>query len=157
MVTLATTYDFSKATMRGGSNTIDTTTNQVKQSEGLPIDYAFGWSYGQAETFSCLFQMFTVAAIKLSWVPIHTWRKRQSAKVYLMTRLRNSPPNSLLTGDQPFTSGPVYLGAAMCFLFIFGLVYLNNKHKWWIAIICLLAILMAWAKLFFFGLQYFPV
>ena len=54
MVTLATTYDFSKATMRGGSNTIDTTTNQVKQSEGLPIDYAFGWSYGQAETFSLL-------------------------------------------------------------------------------------------------------
>ena len=50
---------------------------------------------------------------------------------------------SLYWGDQPFTNGPVYLGAAICFLFIFGMFYLDNKHKWWLLTASLLGILLA--------------
>ncbi|HNP24063.1 MAG TPA: YfhO family protein [Panacibacter sp.] len=150
MVTLATTYDFSKATMRGGSNTIDTTTNQVKQSEGLPIDYAFGWSYGQAETFSLLIpNVYGGSSDKAELgADSHLAKEAISKGVPDDQAAQFASQFPAYWGSQPFTSGPVYLGAAMCFLFIFGLVYLNNKHKWWIAIICLLAILMAWGKNF---------
>ena len=50
---------------------------------------------------------------------------------------------SLYWGDQPFTNGPVYLGAAICFLFLFGMFYLDGKHKWWIFTASILAMLMA--------------
>ncbi len=47
-------------------------------------------------------------------------------------------------GDQPSTAGPVYLGAIICFLFIFGLFYVKSWHKWWIIAATAFAILLAW-------------
>ena len=46
------------------------------------------------------------------------------------------------------TSGPVYLGAVMCLIFILGLIYLKGADKWWIAIACVMGILMSWGKNF---------
>ena len=47
-------------------------------------------------------------------------------------------------GDQPSTAGPVYFGAIICFLFIFGLFYVKSWHKWWIIAASAFAILLAW-------------
>lgn len=49
-------------------------------------------------------------------------------------------------GDQPFTVGPVYLGAIICFLGILGLFLLDGKHKWWLLTATVLGILMALGK-----------
>ncbi len=51
-------------------------------------------------------------------------------------------------GNQPTTSGPVYLGAIICLLFIFGLVYVKSWHKWWIVAATILGILLAWGSNF---------
>jgi hypothetical protein len=50
-------------------------------------------------------------------------------------------------GTQPGTSGPVYLGAIMCFLFIFSLVYLKSWHKWWLIATAVIGILLAWVRI----------
>ena len=47
-------------------------------------------------------------------------------------------------GEQPTTSGPVYLGAIICFLFIFGMVYVKSWHKWWIIAASILGVFLAW-------------
>ncbi|MEX0636355.1 MAG: YfhO family protein, partial [Ferruginibacter sp.] len=51
-------------------------------------------------------------------------------------------------GPQPNTSGPVYLGAIICFLFVLGMVYLDSWHKWWILVATLIGIILAWGSNF---------
>ena len=57
-------------------------------------------------------------------------------------------------GDQPTTSGPVYLGAIICFLFIFGMVYVESWHKWWVLAASILGVVLAWGANFK-GLNFF--
>jgi hypothetical protein len=63
-------------------------------------------------------------------------------------------------GEQPVTSGPVYLGAIVCLLFIFGVVYLKSWYKWWLLIASALGILLAWGTNFqsfnYFLFDYLP-
>ncbi|HRH60578.1 MAG TPA: hypothetical protein PL045_08405, partial [Chitinophagaceae bacterium] len=151
MVTLATTYDFGQATMRGGSQLMDTTGGAAQQSSGLPIDYAFQWSYGQAETFSLL--------VPNIYGGVSSGREFDAsshvAKEYVSVTNGDSNQGAQFAsqfpaywGDQPFTSGPVYLGAIMCLLFVLGIIYYKGYDKWWIVIACALAILMCWGKNF---------
>jgi hypothetical protein len=49
-------------------------------------------------------------------------------------------------GPQPSTSGPVYLGAVLCFLFILGMLLIKGPYKWWILGVTALAIMMSWGK-----------
>jgi hypothetical protein len=51
-------------------------------------------------------------------------------------------------GQQPGHSGPVYLGAVFCLLFIFGMFFLRTHHKWWILAATVFALLMSWGKNF---------
>ncbi|HXL55096.1 MAG TPA: hypothetical protein VN958_02485, partial [Chitinophagaceae bacterium] len=122
MVTLATTYDYSKATMRGGSAILDTATNGAKQSTGLPIEYAFGWSYGQTETFSLLVPNIYGGSSERSELGANSHLAKEAIDKGVSddqaTQLASQFPT--YWGGQPFTSGPVYLGAVICFLFIFG-------------------------------------
>lgn len=150
MVTLATTYDFGKATMRGGSNIIDTATNKVEKSAGLPIDYAFGWSYGQTETFTLLIPNIYGGSSDHSELggDSHLAKEAIDKGVPDDQAAEFAANFPTYWGDQPFTSGPVYVGAAICFLFILGLIYLKNYNKWWIGAVCLFAILMSWGKYF---------
>jgi hypothetical protein len=46
-------------------------------------------------------------------------------------------------GDQPFTSGPAYLGALMVFLFILGLVVVDGPYKWWLGFATILAMILS--------------
>ncbi len=62
----------------------------------------------------------------------------------------------LYWGDQPFTTGPIYLGAIVCMLFILSMVYLDGKHKWWILTAAVLGVLMAFGK-HFPSFNYLPV
>ena len=47
-------------------------------------------------------------------------------------------------GDQPFTAGPTYLGAAAVLLAILGLMLLKGRDRWWIALSMLFMLLLAW-------------
>ncbi len=148
MVTLATTSDYAKATMRGGQLNIDSTGKSTKTS-GLSIDYAFTYgSYGQAESFTYLIPGIYGGPQELS----------TGSQVSKFATDKGIPEDQLLPlasrytywGEQPANSGPVYLGAIICFLFLFGMLYLKTWHRWWILAVCVLAILMSWGKNFEF-------
>lgn len=146
---LFTTYDYSKATIRGGQaalNLKDSTGTQ-KSSGGLDTAYAFLYgSYGTAETMTLL-------------VPdIYGGSPRplgENSKLVEVMQEKNLPPQlqqqlygsfPAYWGNQPGHAGPVYLGALICFLFIFGMFYVNSAHKWWLFSITVLALLMSWGK-----------
>lgn len=63
-------------------------------------------------------------------------------------------------GDLQFTSGPVYVGALICFLFILGLFIVRKPIKWVLFASTVLAIFLAWghnmAWLTDFFIYYFP-
>lgn len=151
LVSLATTNDYSKATMRNGTLNLDTAKNAstTRTSSGLPIDYAFSWSYGKAETFTLL-----VPGIYGGSGGGELDENSHLAKTAIERGVPEDQAAQFASGmptywgKQPFTSGPVYLGAIVCLLFIFGTVYLNTPHKWWILAVCILAVLMSWGKNF---------
>lgn len=148
---LFTTYDYSRETMRNGGLRLGALENQGT-SRGLPIDYAFNWSYGKAETITLLVPNAFGGSSKV------LTQEANPEEDYDDDPLPPIPKKSdgLLSyfksywGDQPSTSGPVYLGAVMCFLFLFSLVYLRSPHKKWLITVTVLAILMAWGKNFAF-------
>lgn len=159
MVTLATTSDYSKATMRGGQLKIDSSGKSTKTT-GLSIDYAFTYgSYGKQESFALLIPGIYGGPVELT----------DGSHVAAFASDKGIPADQLLPfvsqytywGEQPANAGPVYLGAIICFLFIFGLVYLKTWHRWWILAVCILAILMSWGKNFetfnSFLFQYLPL
>ncbi|HVG41585.1 MAG TPA: YfhO family protein, partial [Chitinophagaceae bacterium] len=144
------TYDYSKATMRNGTLGLDTASNSGTKKAGLPIDYAFGWSYGISETYTLLVPNAYGGTSSGGTLD-------GNSKLTKTLEAKGVPEDQAAQfasgmptywGDQPFTSGPVYLGAIICFLAFFGMVYLKTWHKWWILSVTLLAILMAWGKNF---------
>jgi hypothetical protein len=151
--------EYAKETMRGGRSELTDTTNAANKSKGgLDKDYAFSWSYGITETFTVAVpgiyggsnggkEHSQTTAITDAGVPED--QAIQIANQYSYW------------GDQPSTSGPVYLGAVICFLFILGMVYLNSWHKWWIIAATVLGILLAWGKNFstlnYFLFDYLPL
>lgn len=143
------TYDYSKATMRNGTLSLDTASNGQTRKAGLPIDYAFGWSYGKAETFTLL--------VPGVYGGSSSGELDGDSKIARNLAERGVPENQAAQfaqsmpaywGPQPGTSGPVYLGAIMCFLFLFGMVYLKTWHKWWILAAVVFTIFLSWGKNF---------
>jgi hypothetical protein len=150
-VMLFTTYDYSKATIRGGQAALNLrdTVNVRKNTGGLDTAYAFMYgSYGKAETFTLLVpDMYGGGTSPLG----------EDSKLVETMQEKGLPPdfaNQLYSffpaywGQQPGHAGPVYLGAVFCLLFLFGMFYLKSWHRWWILAITVLAILMSWGKNF---------
>lgn len=142
-----TAYQYSKDTMRGGSELTITPESKNKEDnatphkEGLEIDYAFAWSYGKMETFTQLVpEMYGGGHILLD-------KNSETAK-----KLRKvgygSPYLPTYWGDQPFTAGPVYVGAIICFLCILGLFVVRKPIRWWVIVVCIISFILAWGRHF---------
>ncbi len=166
-------YDYSKESKRAGQLVME---NENKKDAiaggktiGLSKDYAFQWSYGKVESFSLMFpgvMGYGLYATQRDGEQLLFPKLDEDSHVakYLTDKL-NLPEDQaanyalqssgdLYWGDQPFTSGPVYLGAIICFLFIFGMFYLDGKHKWWLFAASILGIMLAWGSNFA-GFNYF--
>ncbi len=150
-VILATTYDYSKATMRNGVLNLDSTKTNNIATAGLPIDYAFQWSFQKSEVFSIL-----VPNIYGGVSAGNNGLDKDSH--FAKFAIQNGVPDDQAAqfagsmpaywGEQPFTSGPVYFGAVICFLFLFGMIYLKRNDKWWMLAVSVLAIMMSWGRFF---------
>ena len=149
--TLYANYEFGKETMRGKPVLSKGVDNQTK---GLDKDYITQWSYGIGETWSLM-------------IP----NAKGGASAYIGNdnpALEKCDPRFRSTiaqqnsywGDQPITSGPVYVGAIVCFLFVLGLFVVKGKYKWVLLAATLLSILLSWGKNFMgftdFFIDYFP-
>ncbi|SDC73099.1 YfhO family protein [Williamwhitmania taraxaci] len=150
------TYDYGKDSIRGKS---ELTHNQANQTSGLDKDYATAWSYGKMETFN-LFIPNLMGGSSMSGVGTsgELYKALNANSVPNATQLAEQVP--AYWGPQPMTSGPVYLGAIVVFLFIFGLFYLKGSLRWWMLGATFLAIMLAWGKNFpgltDFFLNYIP-
>ena len=144
---LVPTMDYSKETMRGGA--VLKTDGEVKAEEsGLNRDYAFMWSYGKAETMTLLIPNFYGGASNYpigekseTFALIKKYAGAKQAKQFCQ-----SAPT--YWGDQPFTSGPVYAGAIICFLFILGLLVVKGPERWWLLASAIIGILLSWGRNF---------
>jgi len=151
------TYDYGKDSMRGKS---ELTFNEEVKTSGLDKDYAMAWSYDIDETLTLLIPNFKGGA---SGGPLG----KNSAMYDLLSRnmgaaqakdaIKQMP---LYWGTQPFTEGPVYVGAIVFFLFILGLFLVEGRVKWWLLTATVFSILLAWGHNFRFlselFLDYFP-
>ena len=144
---LMTTYDYSKATMRGESNglTVDTQSSQ----HGLNKDYITQWSYGIDETMTLLIPNFKGGGSggTLS-TDSETGKKLTSLGAPDVEKILKDNQFPLYWGSQPFTSGPVYIGAIVCFLFVLGLFLVDKRTKWWLLPMIALTMMLAWGKNF---------
>ena len=161
-VSMLPMQEYAKETMRGGKSEL-TGDEKNKTKGGLDKSYAFAWSYGIGETATLL--------VPGSYGGSDGGNgKEYSGSTNFTEKLAEAgmPEESALQmenaysywGLQPGTGGPVYLGAIICFLFIFGLVYVKSWHKWWIVAATILGILLAWGKNFsafnYFLFDYLP-
>ena len=143
---LLPTYEYAEYSMRGGSELGKTGDGQ--DNGGLDIDYATAWSYGIGETPNLLIPDFNGGAssgdpgLKNSEVRDLLVQARQPDIDKVMRQL------PLYWGPQPFTAGPMYIGAIPIFLFILGLCIVKGRNKWWLAVCTVLAILLAWGSHF---------
>ncbi len=158
--------DYTKSSKRGGMLVMDTKDVKDKitkdsKTTGLQKDYAFQWSYGRTESFSLMFPGVmgygSHYAERDGEQEIFPKLDDKSNLYKQLTEKLNVPEGQaenfalslsqrIYWGDQPFTVGPVYLGAIICFLGILGLFLLDGKHKWWILSATVLGILMAMGK-----------
>jgi hypothetical protein len=143
-VTILPTYEYAKESTRGGRSEL-TDDAKDKTKGGLDKSEAFRWSYGLGETFTFMIPDLYGGGSrnKESGSSSKFVEKLTEAGVPEESAIQNAN-YSTYWGDQPSTAGPVYLGAIICFLFIFGLFYIKSWHKWWIVAASALAILLAW-------------
>ena len=143
---LIPTYRYAEYTMRGGSEL--TPDSDTHNDEGLDLGYATAWSYGIEETPNLLIPDFNGGASsgELKGRSSETYRLLQRAGQPGLDQVMKALP--LYWGPQPFTAGPMYMGAITVFLFVLGLCLYKGKEKWWLAVASVIAIFLAWGNHF---------
>lgn len=152
--TLYHTYEYSKETMRGKPELIKPASEDQTKS-GLERSYITQWSYGIGETLSLLVPNIKGGAS----VPLALNEKAMQKANPIYGSLYGQIGQ--YWGEQPFTSGPVYVGAFVMMLFILGLFLVKGPMKWALLAATILSILLAWGKNFMgftdFFLDYIPM
>ncbi len=154
---LWSTSEYGAETIRGKSEL----SSNTQSKGGLDEDYAFGWSEGKMETFTLLIPGFNGGSSDERLSENSNTAKALEAQgatgEQLQQYLSQMP---LYWGDKPFTSGPAYLGAITCFLFVLGMFLLKGKLKWWLFSASVLGIMLSWGHNFFWFndlfFKYFP-
>lgn len=149
------TYQYSKETMRGKSELVQTGDAAKQTSSGLDRDYITQWSYGVDETLTLLIPNFKGGAT----VPIAQNKTAMDKADPNYATLYQQLPQYF--GDQPMTSGPVYVGAFVLFLFILGCFIVKGPLKWALFGATFFSIVLAWGKNFMpltdFFIDYIPM
>ena len=148
------TWEYQKQSMRGKSELVKK--NSANQTDsGLERDYITQWSYGIGETWTLLVPnakggasvpMIQNSIVRENANPMYEQIYQQLGQYW---------------GEQPGTSGPVYVGAFVCMLFIFSLFIVRGPMKWALLAATILSILLAWGRNFMpftdFFIDYIPM
>ena len=148
------TYEYSKESMRGKSELVKE--NSANQTDsGLERDYITQWSYGIGETFSLLVPNVKGGAS----VPLAANEKAMEKANPMYGSIYSQLGQ--YWGEQPGTSGPVYVGAFVMFLFVLALFIVKTPMKWALLAATILSILLSWGKNFMgftdFFIDYVPM
>ena len=156
---------YLKETMRGGHSelTSNSDSGQTSNSDsGLSLDYATAWSYGVGETMTLLIPNWEGGASGYN-----VGANSQLCETMIKNRVPKRSAEQFCEqvptyrGEKAFTSGPVYVGAVICFLFVLGLLIVPGPYKWALLVATLFSFALAWGRnmmwlteLFF---NYFPM
>ena len=154
-IKLAPLYEYTKYTMRGGSELSHPEGGEINNT-GLQLDYATAWSYGWEELPNLMIPNFNGGSSAGAVNP----DKSEVVKLFRQAGQGNANEIAkslpLYWGPQPFTAGPMYMGAITVFLFVLGLFLYKGKEKWWLLAATLVAVflslgnhMMWFTKLFF--------
>lgn len=148
------TYEYSKESMRGKSELVKE--NSADQTDsGLERSYITQWSYGIGETFSLLVPNVKGGASVPLAANEKAMEKANPAYQSLYAQLGQ------YWGEQPGTSGPVYVGAFVMFLFILGLFIVKGPMKWALVVGTVFSITLSWGHNFMgltdFFIDYVPM
>ena len=149
------TYAYSKETMRGKSELVQTGDAAKQTSSGLDRDYITQWSYGIDETLTLLVPNFkggASAALSQSETAMSKANPMYSSLYGSLTQY---------FGTQPMTSGPVYVGAFVLFLCVLGCFIMQGPFKWALIGATFFSIVLSWGKNFMpltdFFIDYVPL
>ena len=143
-----TIQEYAPFSARG--ETILTSSSSAGQSGstgGLDFEYVTQWSYGIAESINLLIPNFrggsSVGTLSENSeiYKLYSQGNRAQAKQVI----KQVP---LYWGPQPLTEGPAYMGAMLIFLFVFALFFLKSKEKWWVLMLSVFALMLAWGNHF---------
>jgi hypothetical protein len=136
------TYSYSKETMRGKSELVFEGDAAQQTSSGLNRDYITQWSYGIGETWTLLVPNFKGGASVPLAANETAMKKANPLYSNIYTQLTQ------YFGEQPMTSGPVYVGAFVLLLFILGCFIVKGPMKWALLGATIFSILLSWGKNF---------
>lgn len=140
---LIPTYLYTQHTMRGGSELSQDGQEVSGKSKGLDLSYATAWSYGWEELPNLMIPDFNGGSSSHPVDPAksETIKLLKSAGQTNTRQIAKALP--LYWGPQPFTAGPMYMGAITVFLFILGLCLIRGKEKWWLLIPTVIGVFLA--------------
>ena len=157
-----TNREYLGETMRGGHSELTKADDSENKTEGLDLDYATQWSYGIDETMTLL--------VPGSKGYASGYNVGTDSKLYKSLTSHGVPRRDAANfcehapgywGEQPFTAGPVYVGAIVFFLFVLGLLIVKGPYKWALLVATLFSIMLAWGRHFMplteFFFNYFPM
>ena len=165
---LWTTYEYTQESIRGKSDL----KAKAAESAGLDKDYIFQWSLGKWESFTLFIPHFygggsahkerpAFAMDKNSQSFKELGRLAGSGQIPQQQVQQAAQLTSTYWGAQPFTAGPIYYGAVVCFLFFLGLFAVRGPEKWALGACFLFFLVLAWGKhLAWFNdlmVDYFPL
>jgi len=163
---IVTTFEYAKESIRGESDLSATLLGKDKaESSGLSTDYITQWSYGTGESYSLLVPNVKGGASGALFYDdiLNSFQGKGKAKreakknlskidkglkEYTIAKLQKGQSVNTYWGAQPFTSGPVYLGACVIFLFVMSLVLWSSKLKWFFLTLMLVTLMLSWGKNF---------
>jgi hypothetical protein len=149
---LWSTYEYGKESYRGKSNL---TKNTKEPKNGLDKTYAYEWSQGVGECFTFLIPDIYGGGDYRN-IPLD--KDSETAKAFIAKgqteeqavtyaqQIANFRGLSLYWGSKPGTAGPFYFGAVICFLFVFGLIVVKNRLKWWILATVVLTMFLSFGR-----------
>ena len=154
--------NYLKETMRGGHSELTRTGDDKSKPAGLDLDYATAWSYGVDETMTFLIPNWEGGASGYN-----VGEKSQLCEIMKQNGVPKRSAEQFCQqvptyrGEKAFTSGPVYMGAIICFLFVLGLMIVSGPYKWALLIATIISVALAWGRnmmwLTEFFFNYFPM
>jgi hypothetical protein len=162
-VSLFSTYEYQKETIRGGAKELtDSMANKDDAKNGLSKDYALSYSMEITEPFVMILpNIYGGASDKLiiDSEKSKAWEAASQIGQQNINTIEQQTGISLLRYLPTYwggmsklgeagVSGPPYVGVLICLLAIFSFFILDSKHKWWILTAIILTIVMSWGSYF---------
>lgn len=164
--TLWSNYEYSKETIRGGSEL----KAKAAEGSGLSKEYAFDWSYGIGESMTLLVPNFMGGGASQTFKGTETYKRvyptimanlsEQGVPAPEAKKMAEQQVASLFYhGEQPFVGVAIYFGVALVLFFLLGALLSQGPLRWWMIAATFTALSFAWGKHFFLNgllFDYFP-